>query len=966
MAQGFAREIVLRKWLSLILVLVLAIAPFQAAFAEEMPPPADPSAQPFNGGEDASATVTSAVYGTQVTLSGPSRLPAGEIAVTELVITVDGVPQEDPSGVVFESSNPQVAMVTNDGSVEGRNAGEATISARFGTAIGQFTVQVDPYAEEPVSDRLLSKSSIGGTLELEDRGFVTLTPFYSVEQTIGGQTYARTLGDVMVGARNVKFLFNSQGSVFKMILDGETPVDVMRVGIRKNIADIADYSQFDHQRIDLTSAAGMRVTDKKADATLDIPAGALVTFQPIDQRIAVLQDGTEVLRTSNRLYVEPAAPGGMMQAKSFTRAYGNPSYRGLFEISLASSNAALKLINEVNMEQYLYQVVPSEMPASFGLEALRAQAVAARTYALSDYKSNRFADRGFHIDDSTLSQVYNNSAENALTTQAVNDTSGTIMMSGSELVDARFYSTSGGYGASKHEVWSDVGTNAFPGVPIPYLTARSYTYDPERPGEMLEIDTQNEQQLLAFYKNLSLSGYDSESYYFRWKVSLSKTELENTINANLPGRQLADPNFILTKQPDGSFASMPIPAGGIGSLKDMYVAKRGAGGNMMELVVEGTTGTYKIVKEYNIRFTIRPSKTFTKGADVVLHRTKGGATDYAAAFRLLNPSILNSAFASFELARDASGVPTNITFYGGGNGHGVGMSQYGASMLGGQGWSYDQILNSYYANMELVKVNGTVLTLTGLLAGDIPTLTVGESKKAAITGVYSDGSRAAIAAGASFSSSRSSVATVSADGTITARGAGSATILVSYGGKEAAIAVTVTGAPAVERLAVEAPETLWIGDTGRVAVTAYYSDDSFSPVEVGVVFQSSRSDVAAIAADGTIIAVSAGNATITAEYRGVRGTANIAVVPVPALTDITLEGKPNLKAGETDQLVVTGHYEDGSSRIITEGITFTSKQEKAATVTDDGVVTAHKPGAALISVSVGEITASYRVTVSPK
>jgi len=966
--RSTVREVAFRKWVSCILAIILVCSSFGVALADGTAQPAEGDNQ-LNAEQSYGSGYTSGkdVYGVQVTLTGPSHLPVGETAQTELTITVDGVPQERPEGVVYESSNEQVAMITADGLVEGRNAGTAVIRARFGTEAGSFELQVDPVTPPPVSDRPLSKNAALRLLELEDRGFVTLTPFYAVEQRIGGQTLTKSLSDVMVGARNASFLFNSAGQVYKIVLDGETPVDAMRVGIRKSIANIADYTQFDHQRIDMTSDAGIRITDKRAGAALDVPAGKLVSFLPAEQQIAVLVDGAEALRTPNRLYAEPAALGGKMQAKSFTRAYGNPWYRGVFEISLTPpSLTALKLINEVNMEQYLYQVVPSEMPASFGLEALRAQAVAARTYALSDYRSNRFADRGFHIDDSTLSQVYNNSLEHPLTTQAVNDTSGTVMMSGGELVDARFYSTSGGYGASKHEVWSDIGTNAFPGVPIPYLTARSYTYDPDRPGELLEIDTQNEQALLAFYKNLSLTGYDSESYYFRWKVSLSRTELEHTINANLAARQQADPNFVLTKQPDGSFASMPIPAEGIGTLKDMYVTKRGAGGNMMELVVEGTTGTYKILKEYNIRFTIRPSKTYTRGADVVLHRAKGGSSQYDAAFQLKNPSILNAAFAAFEIERDASGAPTNITFYGGGNGHGVGMSQYGASMLGGLGWSYEQILNSYYAGMELVKVNGTVLALESIQASGPSALSVGQSGKIAVTGVYSDGSTAAIAAGASFASSRPSVAVAAPDGTVTAKGRGTATIEVAYGGKQASLTVSVTGDAAVERLELDAPETIWAGDQAQAVVTAFYSDDSSSAIESGASFASSRPDVASVDAAGVIAALAVGTAEIKVSYGGAEASAVVDVVPVPALTRITIDGKTELAEGETVRLTVRGHYEDGSSRVLEEGVSFEVKQDKTVEVTPDGTLTALKPGAALVTATVGEATVELRVFVKPK
>ncbi|WP_275898324.1 SpoIID/LytB domain-containing protein [Peribacillus alkalitolerans] len=368
-------------------------------------------------------------------------------------------------------------------------------------------------------------------------------------------------------------------------------------------------------------------------------------------------------------------------------------------MTASAAGDKLHLINEVNLEDYLLQVVPSEMPATFGLNALKAQSVAARTYALGDYLADRFAKEGFFVLDSVMSQVYNNSAENALTSQAVQETKGAIMLSkDGSLVDARYYSTSGGYGASKHQVWSDAD-GSFPGHEVPYLLAQSHTFDPNDQSKMLEIDTSNEQEILDFYKTLSHTGYDGTSPWFRWKVTLSKEELSNTINKNIGARQVADPNFVLTKNESGEFVSLPIPAEGIGEFKNMYVEKRGDGGNIMELVVEGSTGTYKIVKEFNIRFTIRPTSTYTGGGTVVLHRATAGSTVYNAPTN--NYTILPSAFFNFEIGEDNS-----VTFFGGGNGHGVGMSQYGASHLGlKMGWGYDQILTAYYPNMTLSDVS---------------------------------------------------------------------------------------------------------------------------------------------------------------------------------------------------------------------------------------------------------------------
>ena len=563
------------------------------------------------------------------------------------------------------------------------------------------SVSFYPMALE-LQEKIMAKDSVNKTLDLEYRGVVQLADNYIVYQVINGKAFERSLSDVMVGAENIKVYLNSEEKIDIIVIDGKTPVNNMRIGLRSNVNDPSNPALLDYTQVDMKAADGFKLIDKKADRSFDIAADEQISFTVDKNTIQVTKNGIVLYRTDNRLYAVPANKDAKITIPSLKRGYGAPGYRGTIEITLSKDNTKLNLINEVQLDDYLLQVVPSEMPASFGLEALKAQAVAARTYALTDYYSSRFAERGFHVDDSTLSQVYNNSAENPTATQAVNETRGIIMKSGNELVDARYYSTSGGYSAAKHEVWSDPVTNKFPGTPLPYLIGKSYTYDPADNTKMLAIDTQNEKAIDDFYKNLSLISYDLDSAWFRWKVGLSKTEFENTVNKNLQIRYAADPLFILTKDESGNFISRPIPAEGIGQFKNMYVEKRGEGGNIMELVIEGTTGTYKIIKEFNIRFTIRPTKSDTLGSDVLLYRAPGGSSSYTGT--LTNYSILPSAFFTFDIEKDVNNNIIGVTFYGGGNGHGVGMSQYGAKGLASKGATFTTILNTFYTNAKLVNV----------------------------------------------------------------------------------------------------------------------------------------------------------------------------------------------------------------------------------------------------------------------
>ena len=129
----------------------------------------------------------------------------------------------------------------------------------------------------------------------------------------------------------------------------------------------------------------------------------------------------------------------------------SPRYRGI--ITIIPRSSSLRVINTLDIEKYLLQVVPSEMPKSFGVEALKVQAVAARTYAVSDILKGKYAKDGFHIKDTVESQVYNNQVENEEATRAIEETAGEIMTYDGVPIDAKYFSTSAGFTSHASNVW---------------------------------------------------------------------------------------------------------------------------------------------------------------------------------------------------------------------------------------------------------------------------------------------------------------------------------------------------------------------------------------------------------------------------------------------------------------------------------------------------------------------------------
>lgn len=222
----------------------------------------------------------------------------------------------------------------------------------------------------------------------------------------------------------------------------------IRVGITTN-----GQRSLDHKTISFTSHSKATLTNSWMNMKLSPRDKVKITVQGNKKIIYVngkkraeTVQGVKYKSSNNKVIVTSLRRGH--------RKTTYPVYRGTLEIknSPTSSNA-MRVINEVGMEDYLLQVLPSEMPESFGLEALKAQAVAARTYALNDYFNSRFKKEGFHVIDDTRSQMYNNVDENPTSTRAIKETYGQVMLYEGKPIDAKYYSTSSGYGAAAHNIW---------------------------------------------------------------------------------------------------------------------------------------------------------------------------------------------------------------------------------------------------------------------------------------------------------------------------------------------------------------------------------------------------------------------------------------------------------------------------------------------------------------------------------
>lgn len=332
------------------------------------------------------------------------------------------------------------------------------------------------------------------------------------------------------------------------------------------------------------------------------------------------------------------------------------------------------IVNKVNIEKYLYSVVASEMPASFGLEALKAQAVCARSYVYRQMEKGDYEAYHAQIDDSTNYQVYNKSDIHELDLEAVKETAGEVMYSQKEIVNAYYFSSSCGY-TSGMEIWNQEEV-------YPYLKAKSLIVT-----EKGDFDLSSEKAFRKYISSTKKRSYDSGSKYFRWKAVAEPSACLKEIKQRIQQRDKINPQNFTYYSTTGNSEKKVSSLKGFGGFIDLSCSKRSKSGAILELTIEFEFGKVKIKSEYNIRSVVGCALEEITYAD--------GSVDRSAEF-------VPSAYFSISFNKNSR----RFELAGGGNGHGMGMSQYGAAGMADDGWDYKKILKFYYDGVSVKRITG--------------------------------------------------------------------------------------------------------------------------------------------------------------------------------------------------------------------------------------------------------------------
>jgi len=355
----------------------------------------------------------------------------------------------------------------------------------------------------------------------------------------------------------------------------------------------------------------------------------------------------------------------------------NQRFKG--SLCIISENKELTAINDIPLEDYLESVISSEMSATSSIELLKAHAVISRSWLLAQVikgkelkqaakKYNpvaetateyiRWYDREDHAnfdvcaDDHCQRYQGITRQTSELVRQAINETFGLVLMHNNKVCDARFSKSCGGIAETFENVWE-------PEV-HPYLQA--IIDNPKAPAGF-DLDLTNENAAEKWIRNAPeafcnthdkqvlsqvLNDYDQETTdFYRWKVSYSQQVIAELI-ARKSGRDF-------------------------GEVIDLIPVERGKSGRLTKLKIVGSKLTLIIGKELQIRKTLSESHLYS------------------------------SAFVIDKLKIE-KGIPQEFILTGGGWGHGVGLCQIGAAVMGEKGYAFDEILMHYFRGAELEKL----------------------------------------------------------------------------------------------------------------------------------------------------------------------------------------------------------------------------------------------------------------------
>lgn len=372
--------------------------------------------------------------------------------------------------------------------------------------------------------------------------------------------------------------------------------------------------------------------------TLAVYYGTKYSNKKLCKKIDIKKDG-KLFKEGSVVKVESKSP---IKWKGHNENNGSPAYKGMFYVY--STKNGLVAVNQLNMEDYVAGVISSEIGEECPIEALKAQAICARTF-IENSNTKKYKKYKADGDDSTSYQVYNRLAPGKNCEKAANATKNMVMTYKGKLIRAYYFSTSCGY-TTNYKIWGKKKLGYLCGCRI------------SEQSESLNLKNNNE---FKKFITSTPNSFESQYPFYRWNVFLSNMQMESSIKRAIN----VD----------------------VGEIKKIEINSRGDGGIVSKVSVYGKNGKIVMKNQNQIRKAFSP------------YYSKVNLNDGSTRTGM---EMLPSAFIYLENIYE-SGKVCGFQIYGGGFGHGSGMSQNAAEEMAEKGMNYEQILTFFYKDIIIEK-----------------------------------------------------------------------------------------------------------------------------------------------------------------------------------------------------------------------------------------------------------------------
>lgn len=330
--------------------------------------------------------------------------------------------------------------------------------------------------------------------------------------------------------------------------------------------------------------------------------------------------------------------------ESIKRSYGNADYLGEFDIYCTENGFVI--VNILELEQYLRFVVPSEMPTEYAKEALKAQAVCARNFAVLHIQNPAYPEYSASLDDSVRFQVYNNSKPNEKTDEAILETASEVLKYGDEIISTYYYSTSWGH-TTDLSLWGNNSADYYKAL--------------ELSDKHKCIDLTTEDKFRKYLEEDS-DAYESNETWYRWNYYISLQDILENLK-----------NYLEIE---------------FNNISNIEIVSRRAGGSVNEVKISSDDEEISLTKESDIRNIFAPhNSTITRNDKSTIY----GYQKCPSSYFLLEAKCSNDKLEGYIIK-------------GGGCGHGLGMSQNCARLLAEEGKDYMEILEYFYIGTNVTKL----------------------------------------------------------------------------------------------------------------------------------------------------------------------------------------------------------------------------------------------------------------------